>query len=273
MDRPRPWPRWWPRSGPRRWKGRRSRSSSAGGTAGPLLATASSACPPWCWFDLDPAGGLVVADVVDQVGDQALGQAGVAQGRGGVQGGVEVELAALALGVAGQQDLVGDRGQVGNCSRRSSPARPRARTSRASISRCCCLLAARTRSEGGLEDWVEAWGSARATSIAVRSRVSGPRASWGVGHSCAGRPGRPFGCRRRLQPGQQPVDGVGQVLSLVVGPGDGEALVQVGLRDLAGGGGDGPQLQHPAGHQPAGRDRDRQHDRQRDSGQDAEQLL
>jgi hypothetical protein len=81
-----------------------------------------------------------------------------------------------------------------------------------------------------------------------------------------------LGVEGGIQPGEQPVDGVGQVFQLVVGPGDGEALVQVGLGDLAGGGGDGPQRsQHPAGHQPAQCDGDRQHDRQRDTGQE-EQL-
>jgi hypothetical protein len=85
-----------------------------GGTAGPLLATASSAPHPGgAGLDPDPACGLVVADgVVHQVGDQPLGQARVAQDPAGVQGGVDAELAAARLGVAGQQHLVGDRGQV-----------------------------------------------------------------------------------------------------------------------------------------------------------------
>jgi hypothetical protein len=92
----------------------------------------------------------------------------------------------------------------------------------------------------------------------------------GVGDEAAlGIQGVLLGVEGGIQPAQQPVDGVGQVLELVVGPGHGEALVQVGLGDLAGGGGDGPQgPQHPTGHQPAGRDGDRQHDRQGDAGQD-----
>jgi hypothetical protein len=54
-----------------------------------------------------------VADgVVDQVAHQALGQAGIAQGRGGVERGIDAEHAAPYLCVPGQQDLVGDGGQV-----------------------------------------------------------------------------------------------------------------------------------------------------------------
>jgi hypothetical protein len=91
----------------------------------------------------------------------------------------------------------------------------------------------------------------------------------GVGDEAAlGVQGVALGVEGGVEPFEQPVDGVGQVLEFVVGPGDGQPLVQVLLGELAGGGGDGPQWpQHPAGHQPAGRDRD-QHGRQRDAGED-----
>ena len=50
-----------------------------------------------------------------------------------------------------------------------------------------------------------------------------------------------LGVERRFEAGEQPVDGVAEILELVVGAGEREALVQVALGDLTGGGGHDPQ--------------------------------
>ena len=72
-----------------------------------------------------------------------------------------------------------------------------------------------------------------------------------------------------LEPREEAVDGVGEILELVVGPGEREALVQVALGDLPCGRRHRPQrAQDTARDQPAERDRDRGHDPQCDSGLD-----
>jgi len=72
---------------------------------------------------------------------------------------------------------------------------------------------------------------------------------------------------RRLQPGQQVVDGVAELLELVDRALQGEPFVQVVRRDLAGGRGDGADpAQHPAGDDPPEQDGDEGHDAQRDAG-------
>jgi len=50
--------------------------------------------------------------VVDQIGHQAFGQTRIARRRGGGERGAEADAAALGLGLAGQQDVPGDVGQV-----------------------------------------------------------------------------------------------------------------------------------------------------------------
>jgi hypothetical protein len=68
-----------------------------------------------------------------------------------------------------------------------------------------------------------------------------------------------------LQPGEQAVDGVGEVLELVARAGHGQPLLQVIFGDLPGGGGHRPQRpQDPPGEQPARRDRQHRHDAQCD---------
>ena len=75
----------------------------------------------------------------------------------------------------------------------------------------------------------------------------------------------PLRGERTLQPLQQPVDGVGEVLQLVPGTGHGQPLVQAVRRDPPGGHGHLPQrAEHPAGHDPAEHQRDHGHDAQRD---------
>ena len=77
----------------------------------------------------------------------------------------------------------------------------------------------------------------------------------------------------RLQPREEAVDGVGEILQLVAGPREREALVQVALGDVPGGLRHRPQrAQDPARDQPSERERDHGHDRQRDPRPD-EQLM
>ena len=72
-----------------------------------------------------------------------------------------------------------------------------------------------------------------------------------------------------LEPREEAVDGVGEILQLVAGPREREALVQVALGDLPRGRRHRAQrAQDPARDQPAERDRDHGHDRQRDPGLD-----
>ena len=69
-----------------------------------------------------------------------------------------------------------------------------------------------------------------------------------------------------VQPGEQGVERVAEFLELVVGSGEGEALVQVGGRDVADGGGDRAQrAQNPSGHRPTQGDRDDRHAGQGDA--------
>ena len=76
-----------------------------------------------------------------------------------------------------------------------------------------------------------------------------------------------------LEPREEAVDGVGEILQFVAGSAECETLVQVALGDLPGGRRHRPQrAQDPARDQPAERDRDHGHDRQRDPGSD-EQLV
>ena len=71
----------------------------------------------------------------------------------------------------------------------------------------------------------------------------------------------------RLEPCEEAVDGVGEILQLVTGPGEREALVQVALGDLPCGRRHRAQRpQDAARDKPAERDRDDRHDRQRDPG-------
>jgi hypothetical protein len=84
MDRPRPCPSWWwARRASRRWIGRKSRSSSPGGTTWPVLVTVSAV--GGVGGDVNVPAGNVVADcVVDEVNGETLEESGVAdQGRDG----------------------------------------------------------------------------------------------------------------------------------------------------------------------------------------------
>ncbi len=72
---------------------------------------------------------------------------------------------------------------------------------------------------------------------------------------------------RGLQPSEQPVDRVSQVLQLVAGAGQGQPLVHIAFGDLVQAFGHGQhRTQYATGDQPAEEQRDRRHDGQRDQG-------
>ena len=128
--------------------------------------------------DLEVSTGRVVADrVVDQVGDQALEESGIAERRCGVEPRLDIKAQPLrprgaALAALG---LPGRRGR--DRSRRSSPAWPRVRASNASISCSRCCSDASTRSWALRSEAKFASELASATSISARWRVSGARSS------------------------------------------------------------------------------------------------
>ncbi|GIH02703.1 hypothetical protein Rhe02_07700 [Rhizocola hellebori] len=67
--------------------------------------------------------------------------------------------------------------------------------------------------------------------------------------------------QRGLQPSEQVVDGVGQVLQLVAAAGQGQPLVHVAIGDLAQASGHRQhRTQHAAGDQPTEKQRDYRHD-------------
>ena len=104
---------WWVRRADSRWKGWKSRSTSAGGMTGPLLVTERSARPSLTAVVTStcPPGTLWPNGVVDQVGHQPFGRsgspsrtAGWVRPRRAVPGGRPRR--------GGQQDLAGDGRQV-----------------------------------------------------------------------------------------------------------------------------------------------------------------
>jgi hypothetical protein len=75
--------------------------------------------------------------------------------------------------------------------------------------------------------------------------------------------------KRALQAGEQLVEGIAELLELVVGPAEVQPLVEVGGGDLPGSCGDRAQRpQEPPGHQPTECKREPGHDRQGDPGCD-----
>jgi tetratricopeptide (TPR) repeat protein len=83
----------------------------------------------------------------------------------------------------------------------------------------------------------------------------------------------PLGVEGGLQPREQPVEGVGEFLELVVGPGQGQPFVQAACGDPPGGGGDRAQrAQYPPGDDPADRDGDHRDGREGDGGGDQQMV-
>ena len=68
-----------------------------------------------------------------------------------------------------------------------------------------------------------------------------------------------------VEPREQVVEGVAELLELVLRAVEGQALVQAGRGDPPGRAGDGPDgSQHPAGDEPAGEEGEHGHDGQGD---------
>jgi hypothetical protein len=80
-----------------------------------------------------------------------------------------------------------------------------------------------------------------------------------------------LGFEGRFEPGEEVIEGVGQLLELLVGTVKAKTLVQVGGRDPLGGSSDLPQrAQHPAGDDPAEEDGQCGDDSEGDRGADQE---
>jgi hypothetical protein len=226
------------------------------------------AARPGAGADLHPAARRVVPDrVVDQVGHQAFGESGVPGSLGGLDAGGQGELRVVRVVLARGQHVNRDRGQV----ERLEPVQ--------------AALAAGQREQAGDEPFLllarcqrpfagrSERGVAR-LAVAQRDLEQGPlprqrRAQLvrGVRDELALRP------ERGVQPAEQLIEGVAQLLELVVGTGHRDPLVQAAGREAARGGGDRAQrAEYPPGHQPAQSHRPHGHDGERDPGLD-EQLV
>ncbi len=81
----------------------------------------------------------------------------------------------------------------------------------------------------------------------------------------------PLGLEGGFEPREEVVEGVAELLELVLRAVEGQALVQAGRGDPPGRAGDGPDgPQHPAGDEPAGQQGEHGHDGQGDAGVDQE---
>ena len=77
----------------------------------------------------------------------------------------------------------------------------------------------------------------------------------------------PLGLEGFVKSGEQAVDGVGEVLHLVVRSGEGKPFMEVSFGDLLGCGRHRPQrTEHPPRHEPAENDSQHRHDAERDGG-------
>ena len=145
-------------------------------------------------------------------------------------------------------------------SRRSRPLSLLARVRRASISVSCSRLEARSSWPADRQtSEVDGSPSATCTSGAF-SGERGSKLVGGVGDEASLR------FEGGFEAGEEIVEGIAELLELVLWAVEGEALVQAGRGDPAaacGDGADGPQ--HPAGDEPAGEEGERGHDRESDS--------
>ena len=201
----------------------------------------------------DPATGHVVADgVVDQIRDEALAQAHVARG------GRRVESSRRSAGrvgrASGRRASRTSRATAArsNGSRWSRPRWLRESVSSASISRSCCSPAAE-HAPAGLAQVVDGRVGVGERDLDQRAleRERGAQLVRGVRDELALRVEGGF------EPLEQSVEGVAELLELVVGTVEGEAPVQVARRDLARGVGDRAQRAQRAAGDRASRARSR----------------
>jgi len=179
IDSPRPRPLGWPaRSAPSRWNGRKSRSTSAGGTTGPLLTTVRTALPsrvsvatsmwPWATLWFSALSTRLAASRSASRGSPAAGAADSAA--------CTSRSRSSASGRRARRTWPASPARSKG-SQVPRPACPRARVRSASMSCSCWAPAARTRSCAARRVSAVASGSARATWLRIRCLASGVRSS------------------------------------------------------------------------------------------------
>jgi hypothetical protein len=214
--------------------------------------------------DLHLAARRVVPDrVVHQVGDQSLGQRGVARRGRRPQPGGHGELGGLRIVRAAGQHVAGQDRQVERLEGVQAAFAPGQREQgRDEV--FLLLFGGQGPLAGGAQRGLGG------LPVPQRDLEQGPlpgqrRAQLvrRVRHELALSP------ERGVQPAEQLVEGVTELLELIVGTGHPDALMQAAGRDPAGGGRDRAQrAEHPPGHQPAQADRHHGHDAERDPGLD-----
>ena len=262
IDRPRPTPP----SGcfVIRRNGSASVGTAPGGTTGPLLAMRSSAPPGYRdGRDADPAARLVVPDrVVDEVPDHALDELLIT----GRLGRPEVRLDPQPQpGDAGRgqlQGVLGHRREVQQLAARHALV-----ADGQDQQRLDHVL-------GPVDGPADAGGHVLELAGGA-VRLGQDDVDGGAHHGQRGaqlvrgvRDEPALRGERQVESLQHVVEGVGQLLELVLGPGQREPLAQVLVGGAAGGLGDRPHRpQHPAGHVPAQAARGDGHHAQADQGE------
>ena len=167
--------------------------------------------------DLDPAARHVVPQcVVDQVGDQPLGQSRAARRRGRGRARCQRQPPALASPAAVRPAPGAASAARSTGSRWSRPAWPRASVSSASAAPAASPDT-RTRSCAARSVSAVAPASGQRHLLRPLPRERGAQLVGGAGDEVA------LGGERGLQPGQQPVEGVGELAELVVAARSGPA--------------------------------------------------
>jgi hypothetical protein len=196
----------------------------------------------------------VAHGVLDQVGDHALEQGGIAGDRGGPKPGDHPPAGRVGGVAAVLQRLGGGVGQVGRLPQSGLPLAAGQREQ---------PLEQPLAAAGGVADPFGHGAQLRLGGVGVGQgdvdfgagdRQRGAQLVGGVGGKAA------LGVEGGVQAREHLVEGVGQLLELVVGAVQGDALVQGALRQALGGGGDALQrAQHLPGHHPAQPQRPQRH--------------
>ena len=221
-----------------------------GGPRGPVLVTDSTRAPGLDrGTDLDPPAGHVVVRTALSIRfamsrSTSAGSPVVGAGSSSVD---QLEPAALDLRLRAASSARPASNARSSGSRRSSPRSLLASVSSASSSRSCSRPVASSSSQVARSCSTLASGSASATWSSVRSTVSGVRSSCDAFAT-----NRRWASNERLEPSEQVVERVAELLELVVGSGQREPLMKVAGRDRPRGRGDLAQrAQHPPGDEPA----------------------
>ncbi|HYZ77910.1 MAG TPA: hypothetical protein VE596_11110 [Gaiellaceae bacterium] len=212
--------------------------------------------------DLDPTSGLVVAErVVDEVGDQALGKPGVSRGLGALELGVEVEPTLFQFRPRRSEDGPGDRGKIDGHAEVDTTLGAGEREQR--LDQAFLLrtgskhppVARSKRLDGGIRVAERDLGECLSTG------ERGAQLVRGVGDEL------PLGGEGGFQAIEKVIEGVGELLQLVVGAGERKPPVEIAGRDLASTVVERAQRPEDApGGEPAEQDRGRGHQREGDPG-------